>query len=79
MMKFSINSKKFGEITFWAQLGGYIFVDLNGKPGCLGEQICKNGELMGSTLSHWGDEANFEKICRNWWRSYLRNIRRYEV
>jgi hypothetical protein len=81
-MKHTINSRKFGEVTFFVQSnGGYIFVDLNKKPGTLGNQICDGGELMGNTISYHGDrnrdlhQESFEKICNNWFRKYRDNYR----
>ena len=75
-MKTKINSRKHGEITFFCQKsGGYVWADLNGKPGTLGNQICHGGNLSGSTCSYHGDEDGFDKFCRNWWKSYLRNER----
>ncbi len=74
-MKFTINSKKFNKLVEFSRPGNaYIFVDLNGQPGTLGNQICSGGSTMGSTMEYSGDDADvFEKICRNWWKIYLRN------
>lgn len=51
---------------------GYIWVDLNGQPGCLGRQICEGGCLMGNTLM--ATEETFEQVCRNWYRAYIRRM-----
>ena len=74
MQNFTINSRKLNKtITFSRPGKSYIFADLNGQPGTLGNQICQGGSTMGSTLSYDGDDQEqFEKICRNWYRSYLR-------
>jgi len=74
-MKFTINSKKLDKPVEFSRPGGsYIYVDLNGQPGTLGNQICNGGSTMGSTMVYSGDdESIFEKICRNWWKSYLKN------
>lgn len=74
MQTFTINSRALGqEITFSRPGSTYIFVDLNGQPGTLGKQICQGGRLTGSTISYDGeDQEKFEKICRSWYRSYLR-------
>lgn len=69
-----IKSKKLGTtLEFSRPGGGYIYVDLNGQPGTLGKQICYGGNLMGVTISYSGDDdAVFDKICRSWYKSYLR-------
>lgn len=68
-----INSRKLGrKLTFSQPGGGYIYVDLNGRPGSFGMQICRGGDIVGDTISYTGgDEAIFEKICRAWYRGYL--------
>ena len=74
-MELTIKSRKLDRtITFSRPGKGYIFANLNGKPGTLGTQICAGGRTMGSTISYRGDsEQQFEKICRNWYRAYIRN------
>jgi len=74
-MKFTINSKKLNKpVEFSIPGNAYIYVDLNGQPGTLGEQICHGGSTMGDTMAYSGDdEKTFENICRNWWKAYLRN------
>ena len=74
-MEFKINSRKLGRTVTFSRPGkSYIFVDLNGQPGTLGCQICRGGSLMGSTISYNGDDQDeFEKVCRRWWRAYLRD------
>ena len=43
-MTYSINSRKLGKkVTFSQPASWYVYVDLNGKAGCLGEQICDGG------------------------------------
>lgn len=76
-MKTTISTKSHGEITFFVPiLGGYVWVDLNGKSGTLGNQICRGGNLRGSTKSFHGDDrAAFDKLCRNWWKAYLKKHR----
>lgn len=73
-MELTINSRKLEqEITFSRPGAGYIYADLNGEPGTLGRQICQGGSLMGSTVSYHGDDqAEFDRICRNWYRAYVR-------
>lgn len=76
-MKTTINTKDHGKVTFFVQCsGGYVWVDLNGKPGTLGKQICQGGYMTGSTLSHNAEsQADFDRFCRNWWAAHLRNYR----
>lgn len=73
-MKMTIVSKKLGrEITFSRPGDYYIYADLNGQPGTLGKQICAGGSTMGNTLGYQGDcQKDFEKVCRNWYRSFSR-------
>lgn len=72
--EFTINSRKLDrEVTFSCR--HYIFVDLNGKPGTLGKQICDGGQLSGNTISYGGDDQEkFEKICRRWYKAYIRDL-----
>lgn len=75
-MKTTISSRKYGEVTFFCPgRGGYVWASLNGQPGTLGNQICRGGELSGDTISYHGDEAGLDRLCRSWWRGYLRNRR----
>lgn len=71
-MELTIKSRKLNrEITFSRPGSSYIFADLNGKSGTMGNQICAGGSTMGSTLSYDGDDqAEFDAICRRWYRSY---------
>jgi len=71
-MELKINSRKLGKTLTFSRPGqDYVYVDLNGKPGTLGNQICHGGDLMGSTIM--ATENNFETVCRRWYRAYLRN------
>ena len=75
MKKYTIKSRKLKkEVTFSIPGKSYIFVDLNGQPGSLGNQICDGGGLTGSTISYWdgGSHEGFEKVCRAWFKKYLR-------
>lgn len=73
-MKLTIKSRKLGKtITFTRPGREYIYVDLNGRPGTLGVQICKGGWTSGSTMSYLGDdETIFDALCRSWYRAYMR-------
>ena len=72
-MQLIIKSRKYKkDITFSRPGSGYLYVDLNGKEGTLGNQICDGGYLLGECLSYRGDDPQaFERICRNWWRGFL--------
>ena len=75
-MKYSIMSWKLGRsVTFFTGNGTeYVFVDLNGRPGTLGDQICRGGMLRGSPISYRGESKDeFATLCRRWWKTYLRN------
>jgi len=73
-MELVIKSRKYNkEITFSKPGKTYVFVDLNGKEGSLGRQICDGGSFTGSTISSC--DTSFENDCRKWWKSYLRQER----
>lgn len=74
-MEISIKSPKLNKtITFTRPSRHYIFADLNGKEGTLGEQICEGGFTSGSTISYSGDNfEEFAAICRKWYTSYIRS------
>lgn len=73
-MELTIKSRKLKRTLTFSRPGrAYIFVDINGMSGTLGQQICAGGALSGSTLQHYGDDyKEFERICRSWYRSYMR-------
>lgn len=73
MNELTIKQRSTGtEYRFWMpSQGGYVHLDTTGsKPGTLGEQICRGGRVSGSTLS--ATPETFEKVCRNWYRAYVR-------
>ncbi len=77
-MEYTIKSNKLNrKITFSRPGSHYIYVDLNNYPGTLGQQICKGGELSGSTLGINGDnydpevQEQFERVCKLWWKQYV--------
>jgi hypothetical protein len=74
-MIFTIKSRKLNkEITFSRPGSHYIYADLNGQPGTLGKQICEGGSTGGWTLMYSGDDqGQFEKVCRRWYRAYIRD------
>jgi len=71
-MELIINSRKLNRtITFSRPGRSYIYADLNGQPGTLGEQICDSN---GYTHSYEGeDQEGFEKVCRRWYRAHVRD------
>lgn len=73
-MEMKIKSRKLGRVITFSRPGNfYIFADLNGKAGTLGNQICHGGGVIGSTIGYGGeDEKEFQKICRRWYRAYLK-------
>lgn len=71
-MEFTIKSKKLDrDITFSLPGKSYIYVDINGGEGTLGWQICKGTVCI--TYSG-DDQLEFNKICRNWYRRYIKTI-----
>ena len=75
-MELRINSRKLRcTFTYFCRPGGYIFCDM-GNPrrhGQLGNQICRNGQTRGNTLSYGGEtDDGFRAICQNWHRQYVR-------
>ena len=76
-MRFSINSRKLGGVVEFSRPGSeYIYVDFSEKnPGSLGHQICYGGGFSGATMSYGGEDMEkFERICRNWFRNYLKGM-----
>lgn len=57
--------------------GGYMYVNLNGKEGTLGNQMCAGGKLTGSTLtfSGHGGQEKFNKLCRLWLNQYIKEYK----
>ena len=73
MKTLTINSRTLKQkITFSRPGGGYIYADLNGLSGVLGKQICDGGEVAGNTIYCAGDDATLARICRKWFRAYMR-------
>ena len=72
-MELTIKSRKLNkDVTFfknnYAKGLCYIFVDLNGKKGTLGKQMCKGGYLQGEAIT--STDQDFEKICKRWLNQY---------
>lgn len=75
-MQYTINSRRLGKaVTFSQPANYYIFVDLNGREGTLGQQICVGGKLSGSTIGRSEQsQEHFERICKRWFKAYLLNL-----
>lgn len=73
-MKCTIKSK-YGLVTFSRPQRYYVYIDFDGRhPGTLGRQICRGGNLLGSTITFESDNATaFSRMCKKWWKQYLRN------
>lgn len=74
-MQLTIKSLKLNsELTFSRPGNFFIYVDLNGQPGTMGNQICDGGFLRGNTVGYSGDDRDvFVKICRSWYKSFIRH------
>jgi hypothetical protein len=76
-METTINGKILGKkLTFFIPgESGYVFVDLNGREGSLGNQICQGGRLLGSTLRA-SNQDDLNRTAQRWYRAYLANERK---
>jgi hypothetical protein len=67
-----IKSKIMGRtFVFHHASNGYVYVDLNGLAGVLGNQICEAGRLQGATIRCYS-ASDLKRVCLNWYRSYVR-------
>ncbi len=77
-MIYTIKSRKLKrEIVFYKEdkeTESYIFVNLNGKEGYLGKQICKGGYITGIAIK--ASNENFKKVCNKWLRELYKNCDR---
>lgn len=65
-MKCTIKSKKLNKVLTFSVPGlSYIFVDLNGREGTLGNQICKDGDLCGDSSKREMGESFFYRVGRD--------------
>lgn len=77
-MRYTINSRRFGERTFWANAkegphaSAYVYLEDRG-PGTLGSQICEGGGFRGNTLLCNGTEEGLARVAKRWWKQFLRN------
>lgn len=84
-MRYTIKSRKYkSEIDFsYSPKGlygfGYVYVNFNGSNWEVPDrtQICDGGYLRGGTVS--AREESFEYTCNQWWKQYLRRIRKEGV
>ena len=67
MARIIIKTRKEGEMSFFCPAsGGYVWLESEGRPGTLGQQICEGGGFMGSTLS--AKEETLGDVARKWLR-----------
>jgi len=71
-MRFTINSRKHGKQTFWAN--EYVYLEDRGQ-GTNGSQICEGGHFMGETVTCNGTQEGLERAARKWWKQRMRNER----
>ncbi len=79
MTHFTIHSRKLDRnFTFICNLDSsrphdprYVRLETPGRTGTLAPQICYGGGFMGNTISTL--PGNFEKICRQWYRQYIKD------
>ena len=72
-----ISRKLSATLTFSRPDGANVYVDLNGRAGTLGLQLCKGGKLSGSTVQYEGDDPeSFAALCRKWYASHIRSTAR---
>jgi hypothetical protein len=72
-MNYTIKTRKFGALTFWCQDGGgYVYVDINGQHGCLGQQICEGGGFRGNTVY----SKDLPTSAHRWWKQYSKMERK---
>lgn len=70
-MRFTINSTRFGEHTFFMpDNGGYVRLECGAQHGTLGQQICNGGGFRGYTVVAM--PGTFQREVRRWWRQHLR-------
>ena len=76
-MQTTIQSRILGRTLTFSRPGQcYVFVDVNGQPGTLGQQCCDGGYVLGSTMTFYGEDQDaFARVCRRWYRAYLRHLR----
>lgn len=71
-MYFTIKSRNHGEVEFSVpDGGGYAKVRFENSRDW--QQICDGGKMLGSTIyisRQYEDQA--ERVCRNWWKNFLR-------
>ena len=72
-MEMKINSRKLDKTLIFSRPGShYIYVDLNGQPGTLGNELCNGGYLRGDTIGVGDSQEEFERLCRKWYRAFIR-------
>lgn len=74
MLEFTLNSRTLGqELTFTQPGQCYVWLQFgNGER----QQICEGGRLSGATVMFTGGEDGFKRMCRKWYRSYMKAVAR---
>ena len=74
-MNLTIKSRILDTSITFSRPGGYIYADLNGQAGTLGNRICEGGSTAGRPITYrGGDKGLFNEKCRDWYRLYVRNV-----
>lgn len=69
-MEYILKSRILGRTFKFFKVSGrtsYIFVNLNGHEGTLGNQLVR---MNGS--AYFSDDENFKKTCKTWYREYVK-------
>lgn len=78
-MRHVINSRKFGQLSFFVRNDatptntGYVYFECGGRVGTTGYQICRGGEFMGDTLC--ASAQSLERVATKWHRQRLAILR----
>lgn len=74
-MRYTINSRKFGKLSFFVRSDaattntGYVYFECGGRVGTSGYQICRGGIFMGDTLC--ASTQSLERVVKQWHRQRL--------
>ena len=67
MARIIINTRKEGQMSFWCKAdGSFAWLESEGKPGTLGQPICKGGGFRGSAI--YAREETLADVARKWLR-----------
>lgn len=68
----NINSRILKKRFCFIPQGFNIFLQIDDSNWC---QPCYGGGFCGTTLTYNGTQKNLDKICRNWYKNYLKFAR----